>query len=258
MQIYFSFCFAWSWNIFLALSYWSVDKIEKCLLTLWSDVLVSSWCRRIWQHFLIPQLAVCPSRHCWPGNWPSGSSLSIRPLTNAIKGLLQTLPLPTTTKSFRFSNYTKFCQMSNLIWMIWMWCEHRRPGAGWEIEMLQLCWIEIHEICSVDAEAENVQAGEFWCKWHHWSGAGDATWDRRFLPKQQRRSSREVSCSNLNLQVLASVEICVGVKLMEQWKEWIQRGKAAAGADCATLSLRTQPFRGIFLVALCFSDLNLI
>ena len=111
MQIYFSFCFAWSWNIFLALSYWSVDKIEKCLLTLWSDVLVSSWCRRIWQHFLIPQLAVCPSRHCWPGNWPSGSSLSIRPLTNAIKGLLQTLPLPTTTKSFRFSNYTKFCQI---------------------------------------------------------------------------------------------------------------------------------------------------
>ena len=109
----FAFC---SWNIFLALSYWSVDKIEKCLLTLWSDVLVSSWCRRIWQHFLIPQLAVCPSRHCWPGNWPSGSSLSIRPLTNAIKGLLQTLPLPTTTKSFRFSNYTKFCQMSNLIW----------------------------------------------------------------------------------------------------------------------------------------------
>ena len=156
MQIYFSFCFAWSWNIFLALSYWSVDKIEKCLLTLWSDVLVSSWCRRIWQHFLIPQLAVCPSRHCWPGNWPSGSSLSIRPLTNAIKGLLQTLPLPTTTKSFRFSNYTKFCQMSNLIWMIWMWCEHRRPGAGWEIEMLQLCWIQIHEICSVDAEAENA------------------------------------------------------------------------------------------------------
>ena len=159
MQIYFSFCFAWSWNIFLALSYWSVDKIEKCLLTLWSDVLVSSWCRRIWQHFLIPQLAVCPSRHCWPGNWPSGSSLSIRPLTNAIKGLLQTLPLPTTTKSFRFSNYTKFCQMSNLLWVRTartMWCEHRRPGAGWEIEMLQLCWIQIHEICSVDAEAENA------------------------------------------------------------------------------------------------------
>ena len=159
MQIYFSFCFAWSWNIFLALSYWSVDKIEKCLLTLWSDVLVSSWCRRIWQHFLIPQLAVCPSRHCWPGNWPSGSSLSIRPLTNAIKGLLQTLPLPTTTKSFRFSNYTKFCQMSNLLWVRTartMWCEHRRPGAGWEVEMLQLCWIQIHEICSVDAEAENT------------------------------------------------------------------------------------------------------
>ena len=180
MQIYFSFCFAWSWNIFLALSYWSVDKIEKCLLTLWSDVLVSSWCRRIWQHFLIPQLAVCPSRHCWPGNWPSGSSLSIRPLTNAIKGLLQTLPLPTTTKSFRFSNYTKFCQMSNLIWGC-------RLGNRNAATLLNTNTRDL--LCRRWSRKCNVQAaGEFWCKWHHWSGAGDATWDRRFLPKHQERS----------------------------------------------------------------------
>ena len=141
----------------------------------------ASLCRRIWQHFLISQFGVCPSRHCWPGNWPSGSSLSIRPLTNAIKGLLQTLPLPTTTKSFRFSNYTKFCQTART-----MWCEHRRPGAGWEIEMLQLCWIQIHKICSVDAEAENVQAGEFWCKWHHWSGAGDGFSQSSSVDHQER------------------------------------------------------------------------
>ena len=153
MQIYFSFCFLLMKHLFsiIILIGWQdwemfVDALIRCPCVL----LVS---KDLATFFDSP--ACCLSFKALLA-WELAISLSIRPLTNAIKGLLQTLPLPTTTKSFRFSNYTKFCQMSNLIWMIWMWCEHRRPGAGWEIEMLQLCWIQIHEICSVDAEAENA------------------------------------------------------------------------------------------------------